>query len=193
MSSLLLIDDDLSAVESLARALSAALEGVSLFIATDPEKALQIAVRERPAVVVLDLCLVPAQGVESGFSLLQKLLYEDPHLRIIVLTGHGDTEFGVRSMKLGASNFLVKPASIPHLSALVDEALRQSVLLKQLESHTKREEERKLHEFLIGDSRPMKELREQLRFLAGTVQPVLIEGETGVGKSLCARLLHQLS
>lgn len=193
MGAILLVDDDRDAVTTLAQVLARTIENVHIVVATNAEDAVRECTKISPQVAVIDLCLDPSHGVESGFELLQKLQAIDSHLRIIVLTGHGDTEFGVRAIKLGATNFLVKPADIPHLSALVREGQKQYHLLAELEVFTQGEAARQLQMELIGNSEPMSRLREQLHFAASTAQPVLLEGETGVGKSLCARLIHRMS
>ena len=65
-------------------------------------------------------------GVESGFDLLRSVLAEVPTCRVIVLTGHGSIEHGVRALSLGAATFLEKPADIGHLGALVRDGIAQS-------------------------------------------------------------------
>ncbi|MCB0328804.1 MAG: sigma-54-dependent Fis family transcriptional regulator [Bdellovibrionales bacterium] len=192
MSYVLLVDDDESAVLSLSRALASLIPDVALLVATDGVRALAQAANHEPEVAVVDLSLNNEEGVESGFALLKDLGRLHPYLRVIVLTGHGDSAFGIRAMKLGAANFLTKPADLPHLAALVVEARRQFQLAKSMAERDESDQVRILNEGLIGSSLAIQQLKEQIRFAASNSQPVLLDGETGVGKSLCARLIHQL-
>jgi len=193
MTSLLLVDDDRDAVTSLGKALASSLRNPEIFVASTSDAALEACEKEKPEVAVIDLCLEPSRGVESGFELLQRLQAIDRNLRIIVLTGHGDTTFGIRAMKLGAVNFLVKPADIPHLSALIHEGARQYQLMSELDVLSQGDVNRQMHTELVGSSQAIIDLRQQLHLAGSTTQPILLEGETGVGKSLCARLIHRIS
>ena len=191
---ILLVDDDGDACISLVRALQAQFQpaGSTLFVAaSSPDKAMQLARQHTPAVAVIDLNLEPSRGVESGFELLKSLLDLDASLRVIVLTGHESVEYGVRAMRSGAASFIGKPANIAHLSALIRDGFAQASLRRafvQLEQA----EALRLQAQLCAESPRMREVLEDIRFAAQSTQPVLLLGETGTGKSLCARLLHEL-
>lgn len=190
--SILIVDDDREAAASLVRALSTTTLYVHFFSAPDRDKALGIFLESKPPVVVLDLHLDDRAGVEGGFSLLAKMLETSPPCRIIVLTGHGSDEYGIRALSLGAASFLEKPASIPHLAALIADGLKQYGLRKELESLRRREYET-LGLQVAGVGPRTRELLEQLHYAAQTAhQPVLITGETGTGKGLCAVCIHRL-
>ncbi|MCB0352358.1 MAG: sigma-54-dependent Fis family transcriptional regulator [Bdellovibrionales bacterium] len=191
--SVLLVDDDSDALVSLARALSVQSLNATIEASSSLSKAKELIRDNRPAVAVVDLSFDVAKGVEGGFELLAFIRGEVPECRAIVLTGHGSVEYGVRSLDMGASNFLEKPANIPHLSALIRDGLAQADLFRRYESLKTGQEEDDLESFLVGTSEYASRLREQIRYLAATGQSVLITGETGTGKGVCAAALHRLS
>lgn len=191
MARVLLVDDDAESLWSLARALKAAGLAAAIDAASNVEKACEYLQQDPPQVVVLDLSLDPVSGVESGFALLRRILGEIPFCRVIVLTGHGSNHYGMRALELGAANFLQKPADVLHLCALARDGIAQAEL--------KREHLRVLAEAAIaagarlaGGSEAIAKVREQVRYAAGTLQPVLIVGETGTGKGVCAQEIHRL-
>ncbi|NDC39821.1 MAG: sigma-54-dependent Fis family transcriptional regulator, partial [Proteobacteria bacterium] len=188
MQELLLIDDDGDGCLSLARALKAAKIELPIHAATSAEQAMALARSRSIAVVVLDLSLDERRGVESGFELLQQLLREYPYLRVIILTGHGGIEHGVRALTLGAANFLEKPAHIPHLAALINDGIAQSALRQA----ALKREVTIIAETLVGSAEASQRLREAVRFAAQTSQSIFLAGETGAGKGLCASLIHRL-
>lgn len=191
-NSLLLVDDNEEALSSLSRALRPELGEAKLFGTTDSKRALEIFSQERPQVSVIDLDLGTGDGTESGFSLLKGFVKLDPSARIIVLTGHGSVEVGVRALTLGAANFLEKPADVKHLAALVIDGFKQAALRREFEALRKQEGLAKLHE-LVGISPAIQRLREEILLAASSSHPVLLVGETGTGKGVCARLIHQNS
>lgn len=186
---ILLIDDDGDGCLSLSRALKASGITAPTHAATNATQALECLSKGRVAVVVLDLCLDERRGVDSGFELLQELTRQYQYLRIIILTGHGGEQHGVRALTLGAANFLEKPAHIPHLVALIQDGISQSKLRRAV----LRSDQSLLVETLVGSSPATEALREKIRFAAHNSQSIFLGGETGVGKGLCASLIHRLS
>lgn len=187
----LFVDDDRASTESLVRALVSHGFAAECRTAATAEAALLLATELCPAVAVIDLSLDPSRGVESGFTLLKDLLTRVPDCRVIVLTGHGSNEYGIRALNLGATNFLEKPAEIPHLVALLRDGIAQAKLRREYSALAQATAERPLP--IVGDSPAMRPVIEALRFAATTQQPVLLCGETGTGKGVCARVLHALS
>ncbi len=190
--SVVIIDDDADAALTLVRALKQLLPEVQFHAAATAAKAIELVSDSRAAAVVLDLHLEPQRGVESGFALLQELSKLDATLRCIVLTGHGTTEYGVRALNLGAASFLQKPADVPHLAALLSDALSQAALRRELEEISS-EKQQGLQSMLGGNSSAIQTIRAEILSAAATMQPVLIVGETGTGKGVCARAIHALS
>jgi DNA-binding NtrC family response regulator len=188
----LVVEDEQETLLSLIRAVKsqvseAAFDGVSLV-----PKAHELLANQKPHVVILDLSLEPERGVESGYELLKKIIADDPSCRVIVLTGHGSVEFGVRALRLGAANFLEKPAEISHLAALVRDGISQCQLRRELLASAKRAAT-SAESILIGESDKMKQVRDAVAYAGSNNQAVLITGETGTGKGLCAMAIHRAS
>ncbi|MCL4159913.1 UNVERIFIED_CONTAM: hypothetical protein GTU68_052933, partial [Idotea baltica] len=192
MSSILIIDDDKDANESLLKALSVSGINSNIFLASNEDSTLIQLGKNTIDVVILDLCLVENQGVESGFSLLNKILTKGSTIKVIVLTGHGSNENGVRALNLGASNFLEKPADISHLAALIKDCLRQSELLRE-NKRLVENSDKTIEKIIVGKSDLIKKLRADVLYAASNNQAVFLAGETGTGKGLCAQTIHNFS
>lgn len=189
---ILIVDDDRTGLESLTRALAHATQNARLITASSPEQALETLKKIELDIAIVDLSLNRSQGVEAGYALITDLTREAPACRIIVLTGHAGTEFGVRALSLGAAHFLAKPADINHLNALIRDGIEQSRLRRQLARFQQRQQDQ-LARKVIGISSAAQRLREEIRYAASSAQAVFIRGETGTGKGLCAQLIHQMS
>lgn len=188
-ATVLIIDDDSGAALSLVKALKLSLPQFRFHAACTVGKALELFRNELPQAVVLDLHLEAGRGVESGFTLQREILAADAATRVIVLTGHGSLEHGVRALNSGAANFVEKPADIPHLSALLRDAIAQSDLRRAYHD-LRREQSAGISSLLRGRSSVMEKLREEIARAACTSQPVLLLGETGTGKGICAQAIH---
>lgn len=191
---LLLVDDDEDLVLSLQRALKAHLENVSIYVATQAHKALELLSEADISVVLLDLTLDEKIGAESGFTLLREIRIQHPHVVPIMLTGQGTVEFGVKALSHGARAFLEKPPNVPHVAALVDDAFKQHELLTEFDKlKNESRAEHAIESRIIGDSDVIKRFRDDLLFAASGNQPVFLNGETGTGKSHSARVVHDFS
>lgn len=188
---LVIVEDDREAGESLQRALRPELEGVRISLAATVDAAQKLFQEKQPGVVVLDLHLDESSGIESGLSLLSE--FSARGARVIVLTGHNSQSVGVRSIQAGASSFLSKPPDIPHLAALIQDGFRQAALQRALQNAEKQFQDDLVERRLIGVSPSIQHVRQELLFAAHTGQPLFIHGETGTGKGLCAKLVHELS
>ncbi len=186
---LLLVDDDADVVVSLSRALrSSGFEGQIEGVGT-AEKALTILRDKDIHVAVIDLSLSVKEGVEGGFGLLRSIITEFPLCRPIVLTGSASREHGIRALHMGAAHFLEKPADAAHLLALIRDSIQQSYLRRSYEQ-ARQESGGQLDQLIFGTSPLAVRLREEVQFAASNNQALLISGETGTGKGLCARAVH---
>jgi DNA-binding NtrC family response regulator len=192
MADILLVDDDAELVQSLVRVLARLVAPQTICAAGNATKALELLRSEKPLVAVIDLCLDERVGIDSGFELLAQLKAQAPEMRVLVLTGHGSRSNGIRAMQLGAASFLEKPADPEHLAALIRDAIAQAELRREYEKLAREGAAGAARE-LCGESPAIVKLREDVAFAASTSQPVLLLGETGTGKSLCARLIHEQS
>ncbi|HTS30663.1 MAG TPA: sigma-54 dependent transcriptional regulator [Bryobacteraceae bacterium] len=138
--------------------------------------------------VLLDIWLPGLDGMEV-LARIQEIPFGDRPL-VVMISGHGSIEAAVRATKLGAFDFLEKPLSADKISVVVKNALAHRTLA--LENNRLKADSGPRYR-IIGESVPMKALRQQLALMAGTNGRVLIYGESGTGKELVARAIHALS
>ena len=138
--------------------------------------------------VLLDIWLPGIDGIEV-LSRIQEIAPAERPV-VVVISGHGSIESAVKATKLGAFDFLEKPLSIAKISVVVKNAIDHRRL--QLENRRLKGENDSRYR-IIGDSVPMKALRQQLELMAGTGGRVLVFGESGTGKELVAHAIHQMS
>ena len=185
MDRVLIIDDSvtfLNDVESLL------CDRYHIRTASTAKKGLEIARTEGPSAVLLDLRLPDMDGTE----VLQILHRDvDPFLPVIIVTDQSDTETAVELMRLGAYDFVSKSFNRDMLAAKLTKALERrglEISVRALQSSFA-----EFHDRLVFASDAMKKVHYELTRLAGLTFDVLISGETGVGKDLCAFELHQRS
>ncbi len=177
----LLVDDEKKVLILLADALEA--QEFKVKTTTLPTEALKILEDERIDAVVLDLVMPGIDGIET----LQAMKKIKPLIPVIMLSGQGTIEKAVKSLKLGAHDFLEKPVSSDKIAVTLKNAITQSTLEQEKTGllETVREEFR-----MIGNSNAMKEIHRMIERIAPTDSAVLITGESGTGKELIARTLH---
>jgi len=183
-----LIDDDPHLRQALSQTLD--LAGLKVLTLTEANGLASRVGRDWPGVVVSDIRMPGMDGLE----LLSQLHSQDPELPVLLITGHGDVPLAVQAMRAGAYDFLEKPFAS---DALLD-SVRRALALRRLvlDNRSLRlalSDRQQLSTRLVGQSAPMLRLREQIGALAATRADVLILGETGAGKEVVARALHDLS
>ncbi|MFQ6573556.1 sigma-54-dependent transcriptional regulator [Pseudomonas sp. UM16] len=184
----ILVDDDPHLRQALSQTLD--LAGLKVLSLGDAQNLAARIDSDWPGVLVSDIRMPGIDGLE----LLQQVQAQDPDLPVLLITGHGDVPLAVQAMRAGAYDFLEKPFAS---DALLD-SVRRALALRRLvlDNRSLRlalSDRQELSTRLVGQSSPMQRLREQIGALAGTRADVLILGETGAGKEVVARALHDLS
>jgi DNA-binding NtrC family response regulator len=189
------VDDDVSIRESLKDLIESAGLNVQTFASA--QEFLTSQRPDAPCCLVLDVQL---PGL-SGLDLQQELAKVDVQIPIIFITGHGDIPMTVRAMKAGAIEFLTKPFRDEDLLNAVDQAINRGRQIEQLKN--KPAEEEKISEDalrseisfseIVGQSAALRRALKEVETVASTDSTVLIYGETGTGKELIARAIHNRS
>jgi two-component system nitrogen regulation response regulator NtrX len=178
---ILIVDDESGIRHSLCALLRD--EGYDSDAVSSGEECLQATRKKRYSLIFLDVWLKGMDGIE----VLGQLQRQDAPPMTIMISGHASIETAVRATKLGAFNFIEKPLSLEKVIL----AVRNAVEFSRLEEENRRLRGELEERFqLLGDSVPMKALRQQIALTAPTNGRVLIYGESGTGKELIAHALH---
>ncbi|MCB2225067.1 MAG: sigma-54 dependent transcriptional regulator [Desulfarculaceae bacterium] len=187
--SVLVVDDELAMRESIAAWLRQ--DGYPVAVADSGAKALELMEARE-----FDLALVDIKmpGMD-GLTLLERIKELQPDTLVIIITAYGSIESSVRAMKAGAADYLLKPFDPEQLMLLLEKAGRQRAILKENLALRRRLAEGHAAGFedLVGSSPAMLKVFEQIEEVAASEAPVLINGETGTGKELVAKAIHNLS
>jgi two-component system nitrogen regulation response regulator NtrX len=181
----LIVDDEPGIRQSLRGVLSD--ESYQCTAVESGEACLSALEHDSYEAVLLDIWMPGIDGLET-LARIQDLP-PDSRPTVIMISGHGNIETAVKATKLGAFDFIEKPLTIEKVTVVVKNAIQQrrtDLELQRLREDTELPE-------IIGDSVPMKALRQQLKLMAGTNGRVLIYGESGTGKELVARAIHRAS
>ena len=179
----MLVEDDADLRQATTETLEQAGFRVHAFEAALP--ALAALAPDFPGVILSDLRM---PGL-SGLDFLDRAREVAPEVPFILITAHGDVPAAIRAMRGGAHDFLEKPCA----PELMLDVLRRAQAMRDLHLENARLRQTRIEDRLIGRSAAMKDLRQHLRALAGLQLDLLIAGETGTGKELAARILHDLS
>ncbi len=186
--SVLIVEDDPHVLLGCQQALS--LEDIPSIGVGSAEEALQQIGDNFAGIVISDIRL---PGID-GLQLLAQLKARDRSLPVVLITGHGDISMAVDAMRDGAYDFMEKPFSPERLVDVTRRALEQRRLAREVAQLRRQlSGTQDLAERLLGRSPAMQALRELIANVADTSANVLIEGETGTGKELVARCLHDFS
>ena len=174
---ILIVDDEAGNVSALRKILKQ--EAFSVISASNGQEALDVFRKEGADIVISDLRM---PGMD-GFELLRTIRLMDPSVPVVIVSAFGTIDTAVGAMKLGAIDFISKPLS------------RKSVLkaVQDCMSRLKRNVNYAGKQLIIGQSKEMAELRRTIHVVAPTCASILIEGESGTGKGVVARAVHQES
>ncbi len=184
----LIVEDDPDVALGCEQALQ--LAGIAAECVGSAEQARRRLGRDFPGIVVSDIRLPKLDGM----SFLREILAVDPELPVVLITGHGDVSMAVQAMKDGAQDFIQKPFAPEYLVEVVRRALEKRGLVLEVRKLRHQLDQRdQLEGKMIGRAPGMQKIRTLVAGLADSAADVLIHGETGTGKELVARCLHEAS
>jgi two-component system, NtrC family, response regulator HydG len=183
----LIVDDERGHAEALAESLERV--GYDCTIATSGSAGARKIDEEEFDVVLTDLRMADMDGL----AILRKAKQSLPDAEVVVITGHGDIHTAVEAIKYGAADYLTKPVDLVKLRETADRVARSPRLARANRELQRRLDEKFGFEGIVGNSPRMHDVLEKLRNLAPTSATVLIWGETGTGKELVAKAIHNNS
>ena len=181
MSNILVVDDERDIRESLRGILEE--EGYHVLLAESGEAGLEQLKKKNCELVLLDIWLKGMDGLDA----LERIKQIENGPEVIMISGHGTIETAVKATKLGAFDFLEKPLSLEKTLILIKNALDAHRLRRENAEFKKQVQARSV---IVGESIPIKALRQQISVMAPTNGRVLIYGESGTGKELVALAIH---
>ena len=181
---IVVIDDEAAIRDSLKMILE--YDGYECLLAPSGQAGLACVEREDADLVFLDVKMPGMDGIE----VLRKIRALDELLPVVIISGHGTVSTAVEATRLGAFDFLEKPLSTDRVGVTIRNALNQRQLRAENRSWRRAAEAR--HE-MVGESRALRAMTEEIRRAAPVRSAVLIQGESGVGKELVARAIHRNS
>ncbi|MCY7309566.1 MAG: sigma-54 dependent transcriptional regulator [Chitinophagaceae bacterium] len=184
MADILIIDDEKAIRKTLTEILS--FEGYKIDEAADGEEGLKKFKEKTFDLVLCDIKMPKLDGIEF----LQKAGEINPDVPIIMISGHGNIETAVEAVKKGAYDFISKPPDLNRLLITIRNAMDKSSLVTETKVLKRRVS--KVQE-MIGQSSPIKKIKETIEKVAPTDARILITGDNGVGKELVARWIHEKS
>jgi two-component system nitrogen regulation response regulator NtrX len=180
----LIVDDEGSIRESLSEIFKD--EGYYVLTSSSGEEAIETVKEQSPDLIFLDIWLSGIDGIQT----LEEIKGLKPDLPIIMISGHGNIELAVKATRIGAYDFLEKPLSLERVLLAAKRALEKQALETEYKA-LKQDLTKKFR--LIGSSQKMTVLKEQIDMAAQSNSRVLIMGESGSGKEIVARFLHENS
>jgi len=181
------IDDDEQHLKFVATLISQ--DNVVVFTSADSRAGLDLVRMQHPQLVIVDL-IMPGMG---GMEILEKIIDFDPATEVILLTGHYSSESAVEAIQKGACDYLTKPVQAEKLQDRIESLLSEFRNRQQCLELENALLDKYQFASMVGRSAPMLETVRRIRRVAQHFRTVLITGETGTGKELAARALHDLS
>jgi DNA-binding NtrC family response regulator len=184
---ILLVDNDPDMVALLQRHLESLPDGFTVTAVTNGTDACSALERDQFGVVLTDLVMEPVDGL----AVIREAQRIQPKARVILMTAYGSLESAIDAMRHGAYDYLTKPFKLPELTVTVRRALDEQRLRE--ENRRLREEVERRYSFddnILGRSKAMETVFDQIRAVAPTDTTVLLLGESGTGKELVARAIH---
>ncbi|NOX19257.1 MAG: sigma-54-dependent Fis family transcriptional regulator [Chlorobi bacterium] len=181
---ILLIDDDRDFLDEITLLLSSDFECVT---ASNEKEGIEKAQIVQPDAVLLDLML----GDDNGIETLKKIKHADKDMPVIMITEYASVDTAVKAMRLGAHNYVPKTPNIEELKIIIERAMLEK--LNRNKTKLLEEELNKTYGKIIGKSDAIEDVKEKIKLIASNYHTVLITGESGVGKELAARRIHELS
>jgi len=185
---ILVADDELLLANSLQKILTES--GYQVVTCTNGESFFSMLEQVRPDLVLLDIYL----GDHNGVRLLKQMKADGWGLPVVMMTAHAEISLAVEAMKLGASDFLAKPFDLNYLKVLIEKTLERVQLQAKVQVLQHELDEQRSRSGIIGKTPKLRHIMDTAEKLAlGDTTTVLLEGESGVGKELIARFIHQKS
>lgn len=188
MMQVILVDDEKSVRDSARQWLE-----LSDFTVKDFEDAAEALGAIDPDYAGIILSDVKMPGMD-GLQFQKEIAKIDPHIPVVLFTGHGDIAMAVEAIRGGAYDFVEKPFDPERIIETIKRALeKRRLILENRQLKKELEENEGLDSRLVGTCKPMRELKREITHLAPTIANVLVLGETGTGKEVVARSIHELS
>ncbi|MDD3991213.1 MAG: sigma-54 dependent transcriptional regulator [Desulfobacteraceae bacterium] len=184
---LLIVDDEAITRENLAHSLGK--KGYRIVTAANGAEAIERLVDTEIGFVLTDLRMHPVDGLE----VLARARKLQPAAEVVVVTGYASVDTAVEAMRRGAYHYIAKPIQIEELGLIVEKALEKRRLKKEVRDLRRRVADQSGLARIVGQSQAILALKEMIRQVAALDCTVLIAGETGTGKELVARAVHELS
>ncbi len=184
MAKILVIDDEKSIRDTLKEILE--YEGHKVDLADDGEAGLELFKNNKYEIVLLDIKMPKKDGIE----VLEDIFGVATDVPVIMISGHGNIDTAVESIKKGAYDFIEKPLDLNRLLVTIRNAMDRSSLI--IETKTLKRQVTKTYD-IVGESEPIQMVKDMIEKVSGTDARVLITGPNGSGKELVARWLHEKS
>jgi DNA-binding NtrC family response regulator len=184
MPRILIIDDEKSIRNTLKEILT--YEGYEVAEAQDGSEGIRIAEKEKFDIILSDIKMPKMDGIE----VLDKLQEITPETPVVMISGHGNIDTAVEAIRKGAFDYISKPLDLNRMLVTIRNAMDRSVLVK--ETKTLKRKIYKTNE-IVGESEPIRQIKEMIDKVAPTEARVLITGGNGSGKELVARWIHEKS